>query len=152
MDMEDKIKSQIEDKIRKSYECDEVIIREKGGFGSLVRGLLFGGLIGAAIALLSAPRTGIETREMLRERGNAMKDRASSTIEDTKDRARQVTQRGKDVLNEQTKDLKSTATGVKKGIRTYKEESQSNLTTLENDLSDRDTDWNTTTSGGSTGI
>jgi len=44
----------------------------------LLTGLLVGTAIGIGLGLLYAPRTGIETREMLRKRAEEMKDRAGS--------------------------------------------------------------------------
>ena len=44
--------------------------------GSFIAGFLIGGLVGAGVALLLAPQSGEETREMLRERGIELKNRA----------------------------------------------------------------------------
>ena len=55
-----------------------VIVERSSGLGSF----LWGALFGAGIALLMAPRTGEETREVLRSRGRRLKARAQGTAED----------------------------------------------------------------------
>jgi gas vesicle protein len=47
---------------------------------SMLPGLLLGGLAGAAAAALLAPRSGSATRELLRERGLELKDRAEEIL------------------------------------------------------------------------
>ena len=49
--------------------------------GDFVSGFLLGGLIGSAVALLMAPQTGEETREMLKEKGTEIKDKANESLE-----------------------------------------------------------------------
>lgn len=63
---------------------------------SLLPAFLIGGLIGAGIALLMAPQSGQETREMLRDRGVELKEKAKDTAEDTKHRAERVLEETKD--------------------------------------------------------
>ncbi len=65
---------------------EKTIIVKQGSFGSLLRGVI----IGAAIGLLFAPRSGRETRDMLAQRGNEFKDRAMDMAKDTRDRAQGV--------------------------------------------------------------
>lgn len=57
------------------YEKDRDIL-------SLVAMFAIGGLIGAGIALLMAPNSGPETRNMIRDKSMEMKDRAASKVED----------------------------------------------------------------------
>jgi gas vesicle protein len=75
-------------------------------------GFLIGGVVGAAVALLFAPQSGEETREMIRERGLELEGRAgdyTSTARrraeelamDARERAEDARQRGRVVLNEQ---------------------------------------------------
>jgi gas vesicle protein len=47
---------------------------------STLKGLLLGALAGAAAAALLAPRSGAATRELLRERGLELKDRAEDLL------------------------------------------------------------------------
>jgi gas vesicle protein len=56
-------------------------------FGAFLAGLVVGGLVGAAVALLLAPQSGEETRTIIREKGIELKDRAVETAEETRARA-----------------------------------------------------------------
>ncbi|MBX0328763.1 YtxH domain-containing protein [Oscillochloris sp. ZM17-4] len=47
---------------------------------SMLSGMLLGALAGAAAAALLAPRSGAATRELLRERGLELKDRAEEML------------------------------------------------------------------------
>lgn len=47
---------------------------------ALLIGLLIGALIGAAAVALNSPRSGVATRELLRERGLELKDRADNYL------------------------------------------------------------------------
>lgn len=49
--------------------------------------LAIGGIIGAAVALLVAPQSGQETREILRSKTMEMKDKAMEAATDTRERA-----------------------------------------------------------------
>jgi gas vesicle protein len=49
--------------------------QKRDNYWLLVGGVLIGGLVGAGIALLSAPQTGVETRSMLKNKGIELKDK-----------------------------------------------------------------------------
>jgi gas vesicle protein len=49
------------------------------GFFGFAGGILLGGLVAGAVALLFAPRTGHETRRYLSDMGSGLKDRAAQT-------------------------------------------------------------------------
>lgn len=73
------------------------------GFGAF----LVGGLIGAAIGLLYAPRSGRETRQILVGEGEEMMDRATTAIRDAQDKALVTirdTQTRLEALNMEAKD------------------------------------------------
>jgi len=53
--------------------------------GSTFTAFLIGGLIGGAVALLYAPRSGKETREYLLNEGQATADRVMRSIQDAQD-------------------------------------------------------------------
>ena len=55
--------------------------------GAFMAGFLLGGMIGAGVALLLAPQTGEETREMLRERSIELKSRAEQAASDIRTKA-----------------------------------------------------------------
>jgi gas vesicle protein len=56
-------------------------------FGSFLAGFLIGGLIGAATALLLAPKSGEETRTIIKTKGIELKDKATETTAELKTRA-----------------------------------------------------------------
>jgi gas vesicle protein len=53
-------------------------------------GMVFGGLIGAAAALLLAPQSGATTRSLIRMRGQEFKDQVERTAMGTRDRVGQI--------------------------------------------------------------
>jgi gas vesicle protein len=56
----------------------ELVPRERSG--GMLAGLLLGAIAGAAAAALLAPQSGVATRELLRERGLELKDRADDLL------------------------------------------------------------------------
>jgi gas vesicle protein len=55
--------------------------------GGIALGLLAGAVIGSAVALLSAPQPGTQTRAMIQEKSAALRERASTRMQDTRLRA-----------------------------------------------------------------
>jgi gas vesicle protein len=55
--------------------------------GAFLSGVIIGGLVGAAAALLLAPQSGEETRAIIKERSIELKDRAAETAEEARHRA-----------------------------------------------------------------
>ena len=54
--------------------------RENGQTGAYLAGFLVGGLVGATITFLRAPRSGRATREQIRSKGILLRDAAEHTI------------------------------------------------------------------------
>lgn len=80
-------------------------------------GFLLGTAVGAATALLLAPQSGEETRELIRERGIELKGRAGELTEESRlraealaaearRRAEEAQERGRTVLDEQRSRLR----------------------------------------------
>ncbi|MDD5370708.1 MAG: YtxH domain-containing protein [Anaerolineaceae bacterium] len=63
------------------------VIIKRSGIGTMIAGFLIGGLIGATVALLSAPQSGYETRSMLGNKAAEIKNRATERASELKDRA-----------------------------------------------------------------
>ena len=92
--------------------------RENG----FLSGLIFGGLVGAAIGLLMAPRTGDEMRQLLRDQSIQLRDRAAEKVEDTRARAMELQDRSREVLEQSKEKLARTADAVKRTAEeTWKE-------------------------------
>ena len=68
-------------------------------FGDFLTGLLIGGAVGYAIALLNAPAPGDETRQMLTERGRVLRDQAMDTMQTTLDKTGKLVADSRDRLN-----------------------------------------------------
>ena len=65
---------------------EKTMILKQGSVGSFLRGLA----VGAAIALLVAPRSGRETRDIITERGTELKEKAVDMVKDTRSKAENV--------------------------------------------------------------
>jgi len=62
---------------------ERTIVVKKNSVGSFLQGVI----IGAAVAMLFAPRSGKETRDMLNEKSTVIRDKATTIAKDTRDRA-----------------------------------------------------------------
>ena len=76
--------------------------------GSSVGYFLAGLGIGAAVALLLAPRTGKETRDMIVQKAEEGRDFVFTKTEEIRKQAEDAVEKGKDLVNKQ-KDLLSAA-------------------------------------------
>lgn len=90
---------------------------ENGGskFGYFLAGLG----IGAAIALLLAPRSGEETREYLRERYDDARDLAQRKARELKERTGELVEKGKDFVGKQRDTVEA---AVDAGKQAYRDE------------------------------
>ena len=73
---------------------------------SVVTGLLIGGLIGAATALLMAPRSGEETRAEIRNKAMEYRDRTKDVVNETVSQAKSKADELKEGVLEKADDLK----------------------------------------------
>ena len=81
---------------------------ERGSDAAGYLGWFFlGSIAGAAAALLLAPKTGRETRELLAERGNEFLKRAQEKAGETQGRAGDLFDKGREYFEEQTQRLAS---------------------------------------------
>jgi gas vesicle protein len=95
---------------------------------STILAFLLGGLTGAALAILYAPRSGRETREMLgerlregTERGRELRGKVASRSREALDDAGEYLSRGKETV-ERHKDRLATA--IEAGRQAYREEKE----------------------------
>ena len=83
-------------------------------------GFFLAGLgIGAVLALLFAPRSGKETRDMIAQKAEEGRDYVISKSEEIRKQAEDAVEKGKDLVNKQ-KDLLSAA--LEAGKQAYQEE------------------------------
>jgi gas vesicle protein len=64
-------------------------------FGAFIIGFAVGGLTGAAVALLFAPQSGVETRAMIHDKAIELKDKTTESLEDAYARAEQAAKEAK---------------------------------------------------------
>ncbi|MCX5817613.1 MAG: YtxH domain-containing protein [Proteobacteria bacterium] len=75
---------------------------EKGcSTGSVLLAFFLGGVVGAGIALLTAPKLGQETREQIKKLADEAKQKAEVYIEDVKSKASTVVEKGKELLEKE---------------------------------------------------
>ena len=109
----------------------EIIIK-RGSFGSLFSGFLIGGLIGAGVALLSAPQSGAETRAMLGDQANQLRDRAMEAASDTRDRAGKAISTARDQANDVISMTKDRASNAVHKVSGMIEQTRSNVQDMGN--------------------
>lgn len=74
---------------------------------SLMLAFISGAVVGGGLALLTAPRSGAETRQKVREFTDGMGEKAKETVDETEEKMRALMQEGKERLKEQGDLLKS---------------------------------------------
>jgi gas vesicle protein len=94
---------------------------------SFFAGFLFGGIIGAGVALLMAPAAGEETREQLRSKSIELKGRAEEVASMAQERAVEVQSRGKVVLAESKGQLEAALEEGKAAAAKTKKDMQDKL-------------------------
>ena len=90
---------------------------DRNDTGGYLGWFLLGGLIGAASALLLAPKTGREIRDQLVERGNEFARRAQEMANDAQGRAGDWLDKSRELFEEQTQRLMSAFEAGKDAMR-----------------------------------
>lgn len=89
--------------------------------GPLIFSFFLGGLIGAGVALLLAPKSGRETREKIKELAVEAKGKAEEVIEQVKGKVTSVVEKGKEVIEEKKSIV---ATAIEAGKEAYEKEKE----------------------------
>ncbi len=89
------------------------------GIGAVVLSFFLGGLVGAGVALLMAPKSGPETRQKIRELAEDVKGRAEEYIGTAREKASSALDKGKEFVDKK-KSLVTTA--VEAGVEAYERE------------------------------
>ena len=101
---------------------------QDSGGAEFFAGLVIGGLVGAALALLLAPQSGEETRAQIRDKSLELKDRAEEGVLE----ARQMAQAQLGHLQEQVTHLQGQVAGLQeKGKETLEKSKHSAAEVLE---------------------
>ncbi len=77
----------------------------RGDGGAYMGWFLFGAALGAAAALLLAPKTGEETRELLTQRGGEVAKKAQGLAAEAQGRAGEWLDKSRELFEEQTQRL-----------------------------------------------
>lgn len=78
---------------------------------------LLGALVGAGVAFLMTPRSGQETRDLLREKASSLGYRATETVEEARHRAADYVDRGRDFFEEKTSQLSAAFEAGRQAMR-----------------------------------
>ena len=90
---------------------------DRGDAAGYLGWFLFGTVLGAAGALLMAPRTGQETRDLLSEKGEELARRAQQFAGEAQGRAGEWLDKSREVFEEQTQRLMSAFEAGKDAMR-----------------------------------
>jgi gas vesicle protein len=88
--------------------------------GTFLAGLVLGGLVGAAMAMLLAPASGPDTRRQIKEKSLELKIQAEHQVEDARKRAEELQERSRVVLEEQKARLNQAIEDAKHGTAQVK--------------------------------
>ena len=89
--------------------------------GPIIFSFFIGGLVGAGIALLLAPKAGRETREKIKELAGDVKEKAETYAEQVKGKVTSVVEKGKGVIEEKKSII---TTAVEAGKEAYTKEKE----------------------------
>jgi gas vesicle protein len=89
--------------------------------GSVLLSFLLGGMVGAGVALLLAPKSGRETRERIKELAEDAKEKAECYVGQVKGKMNSVLDSGKDFLQEKKSII---TTAVEAGKEAYEKEKE----------------------------
>jgi gas vesicle protein len=91
--------------------------REKGDAAGYLGWFLFGAVLGAGVALLTSPRTGLQNRELLSDHGGDVARKAQSWAGDAQHQAGEWFDRSRELLEEQTNRVMSAFEAGKEAMR-----------------------------------
>lgn len=94
------------------------------GAASVFLGFVMGAAIGGGIALLTAPRTGKETRERIREGAEDFEALVKETTADAEARLRKAVADTKDLLQKKQEQLRSAVEAGKEAMAAEREKHQ----------------------------
>ena len=99
--------------------------RQEAGWGTRLRAVALGGLVGGGLALLCAPQAGVVTRRRLRQRGGELQGRASELASQAREQASVVQAQAQQALGQardRAEPLVATATERRRAVSAEVEE------------------------------
>ena len=100
---------------------------DRDEFGAFLIGFIVGGLTGAVPALLLAPQSGEETRELIKEKAIEISDKASQNLDEAYSQAEAATAEARKKLEELAKTAKEYAHDVQSQGQVLLEEQKAKL-------------------------
>ena len=98
-------------------------------FGIFFAGLILGGMVGAVAALLSAPKSGPETRELIKEKSIELRDRAVDLSHDARLRAEKALEDASVRADEALEELRVRADDLARATKHKAQELQAKVKT-----------------------
>lgn len=97
-------------------------MREEGhSSGSMLLSFLLGGIVGAGLALLLAPRAGSETRQKIKDFADDITDKTTGYVDQAKEKMTTVVEKGKGSYEEKKSLVRS---AIEAGKDAYEEEKE----------------------------
>jgi len=87
-----------------------------GNVGSVFLAFVMGAAIGGGLALLSAPRSGEETRNKVRDMADDVRRRIKEIAEEAEARIKETIDEGREALNEKSEMIKSAVEAGKEAM------------------------------------
>jgi gas vesicle protein len=91
--------------------------RTEYGFAALTLAFVVGGLIGATLGLLFAPRPGVETREKIKERAGEAREKLRGAVETIRDKAEGLAETGKEKYAELSGKVRDSVDKIKEKVQ-----------------------------------
>ena len=90
--------------------------RTEYGFAALTLAFVAGGLIGATLGVLFAPRPGVETREKIKERAEEAREKLRGAVETIRDKAEGLAETGKEKYAEISGKVRDSVDKIKEKV------------------------------------
>jgi len=90
--------------------------RTEYGFAALTLAFVAGGLIGATLGVLFAPRPGVETREKIKERAGEARGKLRGAVETIRDKAEGLAETGKEKYTEVCEKVRDSVDQIKEKV------------------------------------
>ena len=91
--------------------------RTEYGFAALTLAFVAGGLIGATLGVLFAPRPGVETREKIKERAEEAREKLRGAVETIRDKAEGLAETGKEKYAEISGKVRDSVDKIKEKVQ-----------------------------------
>jgi len=96
--------------------------RNEYGFAALALAFVTGGIIGATLGLLFAPRSGLETRERIKERAESAGEKIREKAESVREKAGEWAEVGKEKFSDVRGKVQESVEKIKESMSCKKEE------------------------------